>query len=82
MRAVWHKSAKLKYLEHLFYFATPHCTSQAPWAALVCSASQSVTMLEGMDRELLLFVNTLGITVVLLLVAYHFVTARARDAEQ
>ena len=38
-------------------------------------------MLEGMDRELMLFVNTLGITVVLLLVAYHFVTARPRDAE-
>ena len=70
----------------LTYHTSPRMKCAAQPCACVLSAARHWpwkwgTMLEGMDRELMLFVNTLGITVVLLLVAYHFVTARPRDAE-
>ena len=38
-------------------------------------------MFEGRDHELMLVVNTLGIVVMALVVAYHFLTARTKDAD-
>ena len=38
-----------------------------------------LTMFEGMDHELMLFVNTLGVSIMVLVVLYHALVARQRD---
>lgn len=38
-------------------------------------------MFEGQDAELMAFVNVLGISIMVLVVVFHFVTARAKDAD-